>query len=162
MDAIFPLLFFIISCILLSLSRRNNRHLLNDNDCLRLPTAKTVSVFRRSLILLIITLLEISSWAFIFAWRLESVILERSRAPNNLISSNNKIPPLYQIIDPSLAFIPRVNNNCNLTVFSIFLIICCIDLHTNLNYQIIYNTCQSLRSFKIHQIQISFLSVLFT
>ncbi|KAI8647165.1 ABC transporter type 1, transmembrane domain-containing protein [Parasitella parasitica] len=69
------------------------------NDFLRLPTTKTVSVFRRSIVLLIVTLLEISSWAFVFAWRLESAILERSKDTR---------PPLYQIVDPSLAFVPRI------------------------------------------------------
>lgn len=120
MDAILPSIFFIISCTLLTLSRRNNRYVFNENDCLRLPTTKTVSVFRRSIILLIITLLEISSWAFIFAWRLESVILERSKTPQHKFSSNNKIPPLYQIIDPSLAFIPRVNREQYMTAWANF------------------------------------------
>lgn len=75
--------------------------MIDENDCLRLPTSKTVSVFKRSLVLLVITLLEISCWAFLFAWRLESAILERSK-------DSDKIPPLYQVVDPSLAFIPRV------------------------------------------------------
>ncbi|KAG1520063.1 hypothetical protein G6F52_008021 [Rhizopus delemar] len=55
-------------------------------------------MFRTSLSLLIITLLEISSWAFLFAWRLESIILEDKPC---------KGPPLYQVINPGLAFIPR-------------------------------------------------------
>lgn len=78
---------------------------MDPNDCLRLPTSKTVSVFRTSILLLILTLLEISSWAFLFAWRLESAILEKGDSPNS------KIPPLYQVVDPALAFIPRVSNN---------------------------------------------------
>ncbi|KAI9486629.1 MAG: ABC transporter type 1, transmembrane domain-containing protein [Benjaminiella poitrasii] len=89
---------------------RNRQLVVNPNDCLRLPTAKTASVFRRSLVLLIVTLLEISSWAFLFAWRLESAILERSKSPPTFSSdfeTKPPPPPLYQIVDPSLAFIPR-------------------------------------------------------
>lgn len=96
LDGLLPILAFIISCVLLSIRQET----FATNDFLRLPTTKTVSVFRRSIILLIVTLLEISSWAFVFAWRLESAILERSK---------NTRPPLYQIVDPSLAFIPRVS-----------------------------------------------------
>lgn len=96
MDGLLPILTFIISCVLLSIRQKT----FATNDFLRLPTTKTVSIFRRSIILLIVTLLEISSWAFVFAWRLESAILERSK---------NTRPPLYQIVDPSLAFIPRVS-----------------------------------------------------
>lgn len=96
LDGLLPILTFIISCVLLSIRQKT----FATNDFLRLPTTKTVSIFRRSIILLIVTLLEISSWAFVFAWRLESAILERSK---------NTRPPLYQIVDPSLAFIPRVS-----------------------------------------------------
>lgn len=71
-----------------------------------LPTVKTASMFRTSLSLLIITLLEISSWAFLFAWRLESIILEDKPC---------KGPPLYQVINPGLAFIPRVSYHLNNT-----------------------------------------------
>lgn len=98
LDGLLPILTFIISCVLLLIRQET----FATNDFLRLPTAKTVSIFRRSIILLIVTLLEISSWAFVFAWRLESAILERSRDTR---------PPLYQIVDPSLAFIPRVSCN---------------------------------------------------
>ncbi|KAI9251586.1 hypothetical protein BY458DRAFT_444186 [Sporodiniella umbellata] len=55
-------------------------------------------MFKTSIWLLIVTLLEISNWAFLFAWRLESVILEDEAC---------KGPPLYQIVDPGLAFVPR-------------------------------------------------------
>lgn len=96
LDGLLPILTFIISCVLLSIRQET----FATNDFLRLPTAKTVSIFRRSIVLLIVTLLEISSWAFVFAWRLESAILERSKETK---------PPLYQIVDPSLAFIPRVS-----------------------------------------------------
>ncbi|KAL9548576.1 hypothetical protein MBANPS3_005610 [Mucor bainieri] len=98
------MLAFVISCVLLSLHRRHETATFTDNhnsseDLLRLPTTKTVSIFRRSIVLLIVTLLEISSWAFVFAWRLESAILDRSKETR---------PPLYQIVDPSLAFVPRI------------------------------------------------------
>ncbi|CAO3621386.1 unnamed protein product [Mucor hiemalis] len=105
LDGFLPLLFFIISCTLFSIDRYRqyyNTTLLDPDDCLRLPTSKTLSVFKRSIILLIVTLLEISGWAFLFAWRLESAILERGDSPNS------KIPPLYQVIDPGLSFIPRI------------------------------------------------------
>lgn len=105
LDGFLPLLFFIISCTLFSIDRYRQYYdttLLDPDDCLRLPTSKTLSVFKRSIILLIVTLLEISGWAFLFAWRLESAILERGDSPNS------KIPPLYQVIDPGLSFIPRV------------------------------------------------------
>ncbi|KAI7898810.1 uncharacterized protein BX663DRAFT_442359 [Cokeromyces recurvatus] len=91
-------------------NHNNRQFVVNGNDCLRLPTVKTISIFRRTLALLIVTLLEISSWAFLFAWRLESAILERSKLPQpifNFNNSNNKVP-LYQIVDPSLTFIPRI------------------------------------------------------
>ncbi|GAA5816352.1 hypothetical protein MFLAVUS_009880 [Mucor flavus] len=102
LDGLFPILFFITSCVIFSISRYQRQYtVIDDNDCLRLPTSKTVSVFKRSLVLLVVTLLEISSWAFLFAWRLESAILERSK-------DSTHIPPLYQVIDPGLAFIPRI------------------------------------------------------
>lgn len=111
LDGLFPILFFIISCVIFSISRYQRQYtVIDDNDCLRLPTSKTVSVFKRSLVLLVITLLEISSWAFLFAWRLESAILERSK-------DSTHIPPLYQVIDPGLAFIPRV---CPFYIYILF------------------------------------------
>ncbi|RCI04069.1 hypothetical protein CU098_000751, partial [Rhizopus stolonifer] len=99
LDGLFPILFFLVSCIVFIFSRyQTPAHSRHSSDCLRLPTSKTVSVFRRSLVLLIVTLLEISSWAFLFAWRLESAIL--SKKPNHF--------PLYQLVDPALACIPRI------------------------------------------------------
>lgn len=112
LDACLPLLFFIISCLLFLTDRYRqyyNTPLLDPDDCLRLPTAKTLSVFKRSIILLIVTLLEISGWAFLFAWRLESAILERGGGGGGGGDSpNSKVPPLYQVVDPGLSFIPRV------------------------------------------------------
>lgn len=84
-------------------------------------------MFRTSLSLLIITLLEISSWAFLFAWRLESIILEDKPC---------KGPPLYQVINPGLAFIPRVCHHLNtLTIITIlFMLVLCFTTC----YQIVY------------------------
>ncbi|KAI8978492.1 ABC transporter type 1, transmembrane domain-containing protein [Pilobolus umbonatus] len=106
LDALLPLLFFTVSCILFSISRyrKSLTRPFVAQDYLRLPTSKSVSVFRRSLLLLIFTLLEISCWAFLFAWRLESAILERSKQPEDECRG----PPLYQVVDPGLAFIPRL------------------------------------------------------
>ncbi|KAI7874792.1 uncharacterized protein EV154DRAFT_430271 [Mucor mucedo] len=102
LDGVLPIVFFITSCIIFSISRYQQHYtVIDENDCLRLPTSKTISVFKRSLVLLVVTLLEISSWAFLFAWRLESAILERSK-------NSTHIPPLYQVVDPGLAFIPRI------------------------------------------------------
>jgi hypothetical protein len=160
LDGILPIAFFLISCTLLAISRRQiqSRRPVDENDCLRLPTAKTVSVFRRSLVLLIVTLLEISSWAFLFAWRLESAILERSKMPPTS-SSNSKIPPLYQVIDPSLAFIPRVSS-LKVLITICLLTASLIDLHTNTRHQIIHYASKSNRSIQIHQIHLSLSNLL--
>jgi hypothetical protein len=100
------MLFLIASTTLFAIARYYQKpavQLSQSQECIHnyrlsaATTSKTVSVFRQSLLLLVMTLLEISSWAFLFAWRLESVILEKSA-------------PLFQVIDPGLAFIPRVSN----------------------------------------------------
>lgn len=134
LDGVLPIVFFITSCIIFSISRYQQHYtVIDENDCLRLPTSKTISVFKRSLVLLVVTLLEISSWAFLFAWRLESAILERSK-------NSTHIPPLYQVIDPGLAFIPRVKHDCKtrrkpLNLPSLHLDLCACSRH-----QIIYHS----------------------
>lgn len=141
LDGLLPIVFFITSCIIFSISRYQQQYtVIDENDCLRLPTSKTISVFKRSLVLLVVTLLEISSWAFLFAWRLESAILERSKESTN-------IPPLYQVVDPGLAFIPRVGYN----------IFCfCMNINPSVelcactSHQIIHYTYKPNRSIKIH------------
>ncbi|KAI8089911.1 uncharacterized protein BX664DRAFT_365696 [Halteromyces radiatus] len=55
---------------------------------------------KRILFMLVFVLFEISTWAFLFAWRLESVILDQA--------TDNHSTALYQVIDPSLAIIPRI------------------------------------------------------
>lgn len=117
-----PLLFFIVSCSFLTI-----KYYRVHDYSFGLPTVKTASMFRTSLSLLIITLLEISSWAFLFAWRLESIILEDKPC---------KGPPLYQVINPGLAFIPRVCYHLStLTIITIFfmLVLCFTTC-----YQIVY------------------------
>jgi hypothetical protein len=100
-----------ISILLFGYSRyRDLKSEQQHSDYLRLPTTKKASVFRRSLCLLVFTLLEISSWAFLFAWRLESAILNKS-------GQDGCHPPLYQVVDPGLAFIPRVSARFRLGVY---------------------------------------------
>ncbi|KAI9244357.1 ABC transporter type 1, transmembrane domain-containing protein [Phascolomyces articulosus] len=96
-------------------SWRSARYHHYDPHSLRLPTSKDAHLLRRSLILLVLILLEISCWAFLFAWRLESAILERGKGSNDHNDNshrpddNNKCgTPLYQVVDPGLALIPRL------------------------------------------------------
>lgn len=77
----------------------------HDPNYLRLPTTKEAIILRRSLLLLVLILLEISCWAFLFAWRLESAILDHAEDPD---VENRCGLPLYQVVDPGLALIPRV------------------------------------------------------
>ncbi|KAI8345314.1 hypothetical protein EDC96DRAFT_486829 [Choanephora cucurbitarum] len=106
LDGALPVIFFIMSCLAFIFYQPKTPliHPRHPSDLLRLPTSKAVSVFRRSLVLLVLTLLEISSLAFLFAWRLESVILERSKKP----PTSEPSPPLYQLVDPCLACLPRI------------------------------------------------------
>ncbi|KAG2215849.1 hypothetical protein INT45_004424, partial [Circinella minor] len=114
LDAIIPLTFFIFSLAINTYRRyrtwRSARYRYYDPHSLRLPTSKDAHLLRRSLILLVLILLEISCWAFLFAWRLESAILERGQGSNNDDDSNNNKCgiPLYQVVDPGLALIPRL------------------------------------------------------
>ncbi|KAI8367772.1 ABC transporter type 1, transmembrane domain-containing protein [Blakeslea trispora] len=105
-DGALPMIFFIASSLVFIFyqPKAPSIHPRHPSDLLRLPTSKAVSVFKRSLVLLVLTLLEISSWAFLFAWRLESVILERSKKSPTTEPS----PPLYQLVDPGLACLPRI------------------------------------------------------
>ncbi|KAI8379618.1 uncharacterized protein BYT42DRAFT_333425 [Radiomyces spectabilis] len=113
LDAALPVIFLLFSAIINTCRRyrewRNGFFRLpeNDTDGLRLPLARPYVLLRRSLLLLVFCLLEISCWAFLFAWRLESAILERDNA--ELHSSNDACStPLYQVIDPSVALIARI------------------------------------------------------
>ena len=115
LDAIIPITFFIFSLAINTYRRyrtwRSARYRHYDPHTLRLPTSKDAHLLRRSLILLVLILLEISCWAFLFAWRLESAILERGQGSNNDDDNNNKKcgTPLYQVVDPGFALIPRVS-----------------------------------------------------
>jgi hypothetical protein len=73
---------------------------ISDADFLRLPTQKVHTV--RGLCHLSGVLTQIGSWAFVFAWRLESAILEHRQNP----STNDT--PLYEIICPALSMLPWV------------------------------------------------------
>ncbi|KAJ8657898.1 hypothetical protein O0I10_006426 [Lichtheimia ornata] len=104
LDAVMPLTFLVLS-LAFNIYRhyqnwRSARHRL-DPYCLRLPTTKDAALLRRSLVLLVLILLEISCWAFLFAWRLESAILERGQGSSKCGTS------LYQVVDPGIALIPR-------------------------------------------------------
>lgn len=76
-------------------------HIRGEADYLRLPTADSSSLLRRTLLMLVFILLELSAWAFVFAWRLESLILDRK----SIIQHDTT---LYETIAPGLAMLPRV------------------------------------------------------
>lgn len=111
---------------------RSARHRL-DPYCLRLPTTKDAALLRRSLVLLVLILLEISCWAFLFAWRLESAILERGQGSSKCGTS------LYQVVDPGIALIPRVSFIVTRQGFNI-LYVSVVVLYAHLGHQIIYYT----------------------
>ncbi|CAO3590539.1 unnamed protein product [Absidia cylindrospora] len=100
MDIILPMSF-----LFLSFGWNIRRHYRTtrshvDADYLRLPTTQSSFILRRILVMLVFILFEISSWAFLFAWRLESVILDQD--------SDDHSTALYQVVAPSLAIIPRI------------------------------------------------------
>ncbi|ORZ00940.1 ABC transporter type 1, transmembrane domain-containing protein [Syncephalastrum racemosum] len=105
-DAVLPVIFLIFSLFFNVCRRFRSWRLARlrgvdyDAHCLRLPTTKDAAILRRSLFLLVLILLEISCWAFLFAWRLESAILERN--PDQCGT------PSYQAVDPVLALLPRI------------------------------------------------------
>ncbi|KAI9321346.1 ABC transporter type 1, transmembrane domain-containing protein [Dichotomocladium elegans] len=105
LDAILPAAFVVFSLAINTHRRyrawRSTRHRQLDPHTLRLPTSKDAALFRRSIALLVLVLLEISCWAFLFAWRLESAILERDNQSPKCGTS------LYQVVDPGVALIPR-------------------------------------------------------
>ncbi|KAI9031832.1 ABC transporter type 1, transmembrane domain-containing protein [Phycomyces nitens] len=116
LDAVLPFSFLIISLGVNSLRRyrtwrTGGLRLTGDADILRLPTTKQAALLRQSLILLVLVLLEISTWAFIFAWRLESAILDRDN-PKHVTNQFTLVEgcgtPPYQVLDPILALIPRI------------------------------------------------------
>ncbi|KAL0088903.1 ABC transporter type 1, transmembrane domain-containing protein [Phycomyces blakesleeanus] len=117
LDAALPLAFLIVSLGVNSLRRYRTwrtgaLRLTGDADTLRLPTTKQAALLRQSLILLVLVLLEISTWAFIFAWRLESAILDRDNPKHateltSALTERCGTPP-YQVLDPILALIPRI------------------------------------------------------
>jgi hypothetical protein len=82
----------------------------------------------------VFTLLEISSWAFLFAWRLESAILDKS-------GQDGCHPPLYQVVDPGLAFIPRVSLSFFLfRIAQEYSFLSELDLYTHPCDKVVYNT----------------------
>lgn len=107
LDAVIPLVFVLLSLVVNIRRRirtwRSRRQCRLDPHSLRLPTSKDAAILRRSLVLLVLILLEISCWAFLFAWRLESAILEHGASFDAACGT-----PLYQVVDPGLALIPRV------------------------------------------------------
>lgn len=106
-DVLLPFLFVVTSLALYiyrrySLSHESPRIDISDADFLRLPTQKVHTV--RGLCHLAGVLTQIGSWAFVFAWRLESSILQHGQTP----STNDT--PLYEIICPALSLLPWVGS----------------------------------------------------
>ncbi|KAI8341301.1 ABC transporter type 1, transmembrane domain-containing protein [Chlamydoabsidia padenii] len=100
MDAILPMAFLFLSLIWNIRRHYRTTRSHNEADYLRLPTTQSSFILRRILFMLVFVLFEICSWAFLFAWRLESVILDHD--------SDEHSTALYQIVAPSLAILPRV------------------------------------------------------
>ncbi|CAO3611821.1 unnamed protein product [Cunninghamella echinulata] len=74
--------------------------IVGDTDYLQLPTTNSSSLLRRTLLMLIFVLLESSTWAFLFAWRLESLIWNRNSIDHDTA--------LYETVAPGLALLPRI------------------------------------------------------
>lgn len=105
---ILPFLFVLTSLAVYIYRRYSMYHQIplidiSDADFLRLPTQKIHTV--RGLVHLAGVLTQVGSWAFIFAWRLESAILEHQQNPSQVGS------PLYQIICPALSMLPWVSSS---------------------------------------------------
>ncbi|KAI7862297.1 ABC transporter type 1, transmembrane domain-containing protein [Spinellus fusiger] len=115
LDAILPSVFLIVSLVIHATrtyrawktSGLQPRH---DMDTIRIPTTQHTVLLRQSLMLLVLVLLEISCWAFLFAWRLESAILD-SETSKDIIPWTSRLKECgvfpYHVLSPGLALIPR-------------------------------------------------------
>ena len=108
-DVVLPL-FFVLTSLAVYVHRRYTSYYqipridISDADFLRLPTQKVHTL--RSLAHLAGVLTQIGTWGFIFAWRLESAILDHHRQN----PSQDAPIPLYQIICPALSMLSWVSS----------------------------------------------------